>query len=313
MLSTRDVRDRLKSATLFIHKIGLRCGFVIVPNHYYCSIPDIIQLQHDKAHWAHPVSFDNIKRDINSQGKFLLALAENARGEYESGELYNAAAALECGPGYGVIEAQSIYLFLRYFKPSKIIEVGCGLSTYCMLAASEKNKTESSVNYNHICVEPYPKEWLRSAPIKLIENKVQNLNASFFDELNPGDLLFIDSSHQVRTGGDVSFLFLEIIPKLKAGVFIHVHDIYFPYLYPRDTLSTFIHPMESALLYALLNGNSKMEIMLSLSMLHYSRPDILKEAFPLYDPEPATDGLRVRPAFEAGSKHFPSSIFIETK
>ena len=115
----------------------------------------------------------------------------------------------------------------------------------------------------------------------MIETKVQDVDVEFFSQLESGDILFIDSSHTVKIGGDVNYLFLEVLPRLKAGVIVHVHDIFFPFEYRRDwVLEEFRFWTEQYLLQAFLIFNSEFEVLMANSYLnHYHRPD-LKAAFP---------------------------------
>ena len=62
---------------------------------------------------------------------------------------------------------------------------------------------------------------------------MQSVPMERFLELEAGDIFFIDSSHVLKTGSDVHFEYLHILPELKPGVIIHVHDIYYPFEYPR--------------------------------------------------------------------------------
>ncbi|WP_338000825.1 class I SAM-dependent methyltransferase [Candidatus Methylacidiphilum fumarolicum] len=126
------------------------------------------------------------------------------------------------------------------------------------------------------------------------------------------DLLFIDSSHVVKAGGDVNFLILEVLPRLREGVVVHFHDIYFPYDYPRDLLKTFFPSTESSLLHAFLAFNHRFRIIFCMSLLHYKCPKVLTEVFPEYIPQGGQDGLveeRVA-AFTTPPGHFPSSIYL---
>src|SRR5262249_46242702 len=87
------------------------------------------------------------------------------------------------------------------------------------------------------CIDPYPPPFLRkSLPglSRLIEWKVQDVPLDTFDSLENGDLLFIDSSHVAKTASDVNYLYFEVVPRLKPGVRLHVHDIFLPHDYPRD-------------------------------------------------------------------------------
>jgi hypothetical protein len=152
------------------------------------------------------------------------------------------------------------------YRRETTIEIGSGVSTSCLLHASALNELEG----HHIqitCIEPNPSSFLHSirsgGKIDLLESPVQNLDPDFFIRLEDGDLLFIDSTHAIKPGGDVIYLYLEL----------HIHDIYLPYLYQRNSLQlgTFYQWSETALLLALLVGNSQLSVLMCLSLLQYDR------------------------------------------
>ena len=106
---------------------------------------------------------------------------------------------------------------------------------------------------------------------------------STFTELAAGDVLFIDSTHIVRTGGDVVFEFLEVLPRLAPGVVVHIHDIFLPDEYPRAWLkenAMFFN--EQYLLQAFLCHNDRYEIVWTSSYMARRYPDRLREAFPSF-------------------------------
>jgi hypothetical protein len=107
------------------------------------------------------------------------------------------------------------------------------------------------------------------------------LDVKFFSQLRSGDILFIDSSHTVKAGSDVNYLFLEVLPRLNAGVIVHVHDIFFPFDYRRDwIMEKFRFWSEQYLLQAFLMFNFEFKVLMANSYLnHYHLPD-LKAAFP---------------------------------
>ena len=149
-------------------------------------------------------------------------------------ESYRSLSQEGLGPGFGEIEGQVLYCFMRRFVPERVIEIGSGVSTVCMLEAARRNQRDGKLLSRITCVEPFPKDKLRSrTDIELIPQLCQKVLLSLFDQLTSGDLLFIDSSHAVKVGSDVLRIYLEIIPRLAPGVFIQVHDIYLPYAYPR--------------------------------------------------------------------------------
>jgi hypothetical protein len=115
----------------------------------------------------------------------------------------------------------------------------------------------------------------------LIEKKVQDIDLNFFSQLRAGDMLFIDSSHTVKIGGDVNYLFLEVLPRLKPGVIVHVHDIFLPFDYRRDwVLDELRFWTEQYLLQAFLVFNAEFEVLMANSYLNQYHQEDLKAAFP---------------------------------
>jgi hypothetical protein len=208
--------------------------------------------------------------------------------------------------GYGEIEAEVLFGFVATNKPRRITQVGCGVSTAICLSAAERAGYKPDI----VCLEPYPSSYLKDAAnkgaIRLIGQPAQTIDYDVIADLDDGDLLFIDSTHAVKPGSEVNYLIHEVLPRLKPGVWVHFHDIYFPYDYTRDALDgDMLFPQESSLLYAFLVGNSRFKVEASLSMIHYSRPDALRRLIPKYRPAPQTDGLRAGP-----EGHFPSAAWL---
>jgi len=171
------------------------------------------------------------------------------------------------------------YCMVRHFQPDLIIEVGSGFSSLVSGEAAAKNNSSAL-----ICIEPFPKEFLKQGfpgLHSLIEKRVEDVDLNFFSQLGSGDILFIDSSHTVKIGGDVNYLFLELLPRLKPGVIVHVHDIFLPFEYRRDwVMDEFRFWTEQYLLQAFLSFNSEFEVLMANSYLsHYYKED-LKAAFP---------------------------------
>ena len=110
-----------------------------------------------------------------------------------------------------------------------------GLSTLMIQQAVNMNKGEDPVHKTrHICVEPFENKWLEKLSVSVKRTKVEDLHLDFFATLEKGDFLFIDSSHVIRPQGDVLFEYLEILPVLKPGVIVHIHDIFSPKDYPLE-------------------------------------------------------------------------------
>ena len=318
MISTikRRLKDALKRGLFHLFRLGTRLGVYVVPAHYYVSVPNVIELDRDRAEWAKKSELPGLDVDLDRQIECLGAICRPYRDEYAGNAVYREAVAQEYGPGYGYVEAQALHAVIRHFKPKRIIEVGSGVSTHCMLAAVELNRRDGGHEVQMTCVEPYPSARLRQTPaIELLVKKVQLVPPDFFSRLGQGDLLFIDSSHTVKPGSDVNYLILEILPLIRPGVVVHFHDIYLPYDFQRNILKTFLHWSETSLLRAYMVGNDRIKILFCLSHLHYDRQQELKELFPEYDPVPGENGLNpdgMRP-FDEPSQHFPSSIYLHTR
>jgi hypothetical protein len=212
------------------------------------------------------------------------------------------------------VEAQALHAVVRHFEPRRIIEVGSGVSTACLRAAARLNAGDAGSAARITCIEPHPSDALKAlGEVALVSSPVQSVPLAVFEELGERDLLFIDSSHSAKTGSDVVHLFLEVLPRLRPGVVVHVHDIYLPYDYSPLSLKTLWHWNETAFLHALLIHNRRVKTLFCLSLLHHDRGEALRELFPGYDPEPMTDGLvgdAVGP-LEYPSRHFPCAAYLQ--
>lgn len=171
-------------------------------------------------------------------------------------------------------------LFLRHYQPNVVLEIGSGYSSRVIAAALIKNGKGKMV-----CIDPYSDANLSSTlsefGFSVIREKVERLQPQFFDTLEAGDVLFIDSTHTVRVGGDVNFLFLEILPRLRPGVLVHIHDIFLPDEYPRDwVIEKHIFWGEQYILHAFLLFNHDFEILIATNFLAKRYPELLRRCFP---------------------------------
>lgn len=312
----RCLKTILKRFYLCIFKVMARLRLNVSPVDYYSVIPDVIRLARTVPRWNLPSVLPGITIDLEEQLRTLNNVCLPFQKEFLGNPHYLKGASLSYGPGFGYIEAQALHAVIRYLKPRRIIEVGGGVSTYCMLQALKLNSNEGVGAEKFLCIEPNPRKDLRnSRDVDLLEQFVEYVPVSRFECLSEGDFLFIDSSHAVKAVSDVNFLILEVLPRLQPGVWVHVHDIYFPYDYPRDLLQNFIFHNETSLLRAFLIDNPRAEILFCLSHLHYERQNQLRKIFPDYDPQPDNGGLLTadRSPFAQEDRHFPSSIYIRTQ
>ena len=121
--------------------------------------------------------------------------------------------------------------FLRELKPKRYIEIGNGFSSACALDTIES----CDLGTDCLFIDPYPTR-LRY-PLgshRSIKARVQDVPLTVFDQLEQGDILFIDSTHILKTGSDLHYELFHILPRLRPGVFIHFHDVFYPFEYPPE-------------------------------------------------------------------------------
>lgn len=285
---------RLPRSTKILKKIGV---FPII-DHYYEPLfndKNLFNLKNERALPGVDLNEDfqlNFLKNLNFQDEFKNFIENEKKNELFSFKFNNGS--FESG------DAEFLFNFIRYQKPRNVIEIGCGQSTKIIQKAlflNDSSQIQTSKS-NFYCIEPFEQPWLEKHPqIKLLREKVENVDLNFFKSLESGDLLFIDSSHIIRPQGDVLYEYLNIIPSLKKGVYVHIHDIFTP----RDYLETWVRDdvkfwNEQYILEALLTGNSNIEVIASLNMLKNNHFKELKKVCPFLTKsrEPGSFYLKVR-------------------
>jgi hypothetical protein len=125
------------------------------------------------------------------------------------------------------LDAAAAYAIVRHTKPRRIVEVGSGHSTRFLARAVADGALDTRIT----CIDPEPRATIAGLPVERLRVPVQSVALDVFD-LAPGDVLFIDSSHQVKPGSDLDFLLGRVLPRLPGGVRVHFHDIFLPDPYP---------------------------------------------------------------------------------
>jgi len=307
----KAVRSFLKRLSFDLFMLGDRLGVHFLPKHYHTPIPDYRWLRQNRMLWARRASLTGVHWDLDEQLRWLTGLCSPYYHEVRGLHVYRELAS--SGVGYRPIESQVLHCFIRARRPATVIEIGSGVSTACMLHAARLNQEEGHRGSRLICIEPYPtKGFARLEGITHVRDLCQAVPMSLFRELVAGDLLFVDSSHAVKTGSDTQRIYLEVIPQLPPGVFIHIHDITFPYLHDPDVLWNYWAWQETVLLLALLIHNPHLSVMACESALHHDRTEALAEILTDYRPRVLAEGLGVSPN-SMERNHFPNSIWLETR
>jgi hypothetical protein len=149
-------------------------------------------------------------------------------------------------PGLDII---GIYTLLSIFKPRKYVEIGSGNST----KVAYKAKTEQKLDTEIISIDPMPRAGIDNLASKVIRQPFENIDFNILDELNANDILFVDNSHRILPNSDSMVFYLEILPRLKQGVIVHIHDIYLPYDYPQFMCDRFYSEQYGLAMYLLAN------------------------------------------------------------
>lgn len=193
-------------------------------------------------------------------------------------------------PSFSFGCAASTHGIIRQFKPSRVIEVGSGMSSLVIARALALNRENENVASEYIIIDPHPRPFIKQlAQVSGVKSqRVELLQPRFFDRLNRNSILFIDSSHTVRIGGDVNYLFHDVLPRLAKGVIIHVHDIGLPYEYGISYATNEKYRQfwtEQYLLQSFLCYNFKFEILLAMGWLMNDHMKEFQTAFPDFDPK----------------------------
>lgn len=302
--AAQTVNDRMCDFTLH-HMDVRRIRRVLKNNHldiyaadFYSPMPDLEELSLHRARWDKPSEMIGVKYDLEEFRQKILMLLDKYYDEYKSEISYDDLLAIGFGPGFPKTDGLISYMMMREIKPKRYIDVGAGLSTAHNWRATQMNASEG-VPCAMTSIEPHPYDAMSTLEgVDLIVDKVQNLPLERFEILESGDVLFIDSTHIVRIDGDVPYLFLEVIPRLKPGVFVHIHDIHFPYYIPHPS-QYYIFDWndkrwpafftEAMLLQALLAFNDSFEILLSVPLLRHHDEPFLQEHVPGYQGVDAKD------------------------
>jgi hypothetical protein len=258
------------------------------PGHFYSPIPSLDEIKKDESK-----IFGSIPRNIPGlelHEAEQLKLLEEFVGYYNEmpfqSHKYEGLRYYYENPAYSYSDAILLHCMIRYLKPKRIIEIGSGFSS-CMTLDTNELFFGGSITTTFI--EPYP-ELLKSlirdkdkdkSAIKLIPTRLQDVDLREFESLEANDILFIDSTHVSKINSDVNRIFFDILPRLSSGVYIHIHDIFYPFEYPKDWIYEGRAWNEMYVLRAFLQYNSAFRIVLMNTFMERFHEPFFKEKMPL--------------------------------
>jgi len=283
----RRLRENDTIATLMLasFRVLQRIGINLTPNHFYWPIPDVAELE--RREWPVQMPSGSFNFHLDQQVKLLRKIAADYSAEWKFPEqAENDSRGYHYNNGFfETVDAEMAYSLVRLFKPARVIEIGAGFSTRVLAAALQANWDDRSrAAAELVSIDPMPERLPQNdfcKFVRVLPRRVQDVDLAVFQSLGPNDILFIDSSHVVATGSDVVREYLEILPILRSGVLVHVHDIFLPSDYPREAvLKNMCFWSEQYMLQAFLTFNSSFEVVWASSAMQCFHRDMLDAVFP---------------------------------
>jgi hypothetical protein len=126
------------------------------------------------------------------------------------------------------LDAVAAYTLVRHTRPRRILEIGCGHSSRFMAQAIADGELDTELT----CVDPRPRAPLAGLPLRHVARGFGDADVGALASFEPGDILFVDSSHLIEPGNEVDRVLLDVLPRLPSGVLVHFHDVFLPDDYP---------------------------------------------------------------------------------
>jgi hypothetical protein len=295
-------------------RAGLRkLGFDLLRRHFYSPVPDVDALPPEI--WTRESELRGVQFDLEASLRFVEHQLSGHITEYTPPRTPTGRARdfyLENPGPYRSVDAETLYAMVRRFTPTKIIELGSGFSTLVIADARARNGEQDPSG--HVVYDPYPRAELLPALEQVAD--VRKISAADvpmaeFEALRAGDLLFVDTSHTVKIGGEVNRVILDVLPSLAPGVLVHVHDIFLPFEYPRMMpVDNNLFFSEQYLLQAFLAFNPGYEVLFGAYALQRKFPEALARLVPSAGPETSPAAFWLRRT-ENGSPAAGSSLSDE--
>lgn len=208
--------------------------FFVPPGHFYSPITDPAEAA---SHLNKLADSDPIIQGVNIDDELMKSnwsvLSEAAQDIPFPDHNDGAHRYYYYNDQFSYGDACVYYAYLKTLKPQRVVEIGSGYTSALALDSLNMFKQSTQLTF----IEPYPQRLNKlmreedKGRVTLIEDKVQHVDLSLFERLQENDILFIDSSHVAKTGSDVCFEIFEILPRLRPGVFIAIHDMFYPFEY----------------------------------------------------------------------------------
>ena len=292
-----------KKAPELLWDLGHRFGYSVIRDGAGSPVPWPIP-EPDDPIWSRRSELVGVNFDLDAQLAFVRESLADYIKEFDRdirGGGYNVWNNL-----YQAGDAHILYALLRHLRPKQVLEIGSGNSTIVASAAMAANGRDGSPG-ELVAVDPFPTIALDAQPTLTKEGGAQGVLVEVpgreepiegltrlervdcrelpferFEALEAGDVLFLDTTHIVKFQGETNWLYLEVLPRLKPGVWVHCHDTFLPYEYPWYYFHLAGFLAEQYLLQAFLTG-SDWRVEIALGALFRDRKEELLELIPSLD------------------------------
>jgi predicted O-methyltransferase YrrM len=255
------------------------------PGHYYSPIPDRKYVRTNEMDIFNSTTVKDVDLNEKMQLEFLKTSLQSYKNYPFPKERNDSFRYYSENPFFNYTDSLSLFFVLDRFKPKRIVEVGSGFSSACMLDVFDKHlKYQPHLTF----IEPYPDRLKTllgnhdTQNYRLLQCDVQGVSLSVYNELEENDILFIDSSHVSKVGSDLNHILFHVLPALRPGVIIHFHDICFPFEYPKEWIYDGIYWNEAYLVRAFLMNNSSYEVLLFNNFIWQTQTAWLTENIPTF-------------------------------
>lgn len=282
-MSEGDVLAAFVQSKEFMDKT--RVPMWVPPGHFYSPIvdPHVVREYYDRSWGCGDIG--DIDIDINLMRKFWFDNIESF-SNIKFDEVRGRGRYFSDNPTFSYADGIVLRAMIHALKPKRIIEIGSGFSTACMLDTRDELKVGEW--FELTCIEPYPEllmSLLRPADaenVRVLESMVQSVTIDEFKELVDGDILFIDSTHVMKTGSDVHYELFSILPALASGVVVHFHDIFRGFEYPPDWVLNKNFSWNECYVIRALLMSGRYQVIFFNDMFGLSQRELIEQTCPMY-------------------------------
>lgn len=241
----------------------------VPPGHFYSPIPSRDDISEALRFAESEYSIDPLEASIASQRGLFEQLSPLIEDFHPPEKPSSTALYYHPNDQFSLEDAGVLQAQMRLYKPKRIVEVGSGYSSAVMLDTVRSHRLQTDLTF----IEPYPERLKRLVSqsalqnCNVVESTLQEAPIELFTSLESGDFLFIDSSHVLKAGSDLEFLYFSIFPRLNVGVIIQIHDIFWNWEYPASWLKEGRAWNELYAVRAILQYSKRFEVLIHLGYL----------------------------------------------